>query len=734
MSIRVNRKFESQLSNVLHAENVYNEMALKAVKAGYIKLTDKQLETVKALQRTNAFSVKQSFTALSTSDRTMSKHMILSAQLPASPLRESNLASEKVMRSVHIRDIMQYLLSKESDEQLNALFLTFSFKNCDFGHLADAQQALNDIYKKLRKYSERTLDWGNAQYLGCLPSLETTVNTEHLLKQEKTDLYHPHFHVILFYEGEVNLGSLYRQLWKKYSELCAKANAKASSSAFFLEKTYDKNDDEINIISDDDKKEKSKKRKITLANALAEATKYATKPADLMKLAITKNDSKKLASFKLKVWAEIYNANVHPKLSKNCKYTNVKEAKLIRANGSGLYQKANQVYKAITDAGLGGLLDFQPSNGDLSRIPSVFTKAVTVDIKNIVKENNALIAKTKSESTFRYYAEIAKTHSLNRAEILYYNKSILKNTTFLSGLAGFKRAVAKSNYGLSNKSRVIVDVIENFARWNQSVDDINEVIDEWIDTVMSYTDSDGNYNAEKVHDIQMLKSAYHYAVNDDNYKQLRSLYQNYVLSDYIKHDDDKNKLELLENGHVKFNNTDFYVRSWRNLDLAKKIAHQAKKDGLLQTMYATGRLQKFYRQVLKGNANLCENDNKESEEYWLIHTIRQYVPLFVSLKFGEKVKFEKELKLSYQPNTWNFWEGASYAQDSKVTGLTAQLQLLVSCLLYAMDSEKYEETVLCANSLARTVNVEVDSQMLKNMTNHLLKNNWTNNNPLFKKK
>lgn len=732
MSIRVNRKFESQLSNVLHAENVYNEMALKAVETGYIKLTDKQLETVKALQRTNAFSVKQSFTALSTSDRTMSKHMILSAQLPASPLRESNLASEKVMRSVHIRDIMQYLLSKESDEQLNALFLTFSFKNCDFGHLADAQQALNAIYKKLRKYSERTLNWGNAQYLGCLPSLETTVNTEHLLKQEKTDLYHPHFHVILFFTGEANLGSLYRQLWKKYSELCAKANAKASSSAFFLEKTYDKNDDEINIVSDDDEKKENKKRKITLANALAEATKYATKPADLMKLAITKKDSKKLASFKLKVWAEIYNANVHPELSKNCKYTNVKEAKPIRSNGSGLYQKANQIYKAITDAGLGGLLDFQPANGDLSRIPSIFTKAVTVDIKNIVKENNALIAKTKSESTFRYYAEIAKTHSLNKAEILYYNKSILKNTTFLSGLAGFKRAVAKSNYGLSSKSRVIVDVIENFAQWNQSIDDINKVIDEWINTVMSCTDPDGNYNTEKVHDIQMLKSAYHYAVNDDNYKQLRSLYQNYVSNDFKR--DDENAVELLADGHVKFNDTDFYVRSWRNLDLAKKIAHCAKKDSMLQTMYATGRLQKFYRRVLGGNANLREIDNKKDEEYWLIRTIRQYVPLFVSLKFGEKVKFEKQYKFSYQPNTWNFWEEASDALESKVTGLTAQLQLLVSCLLYAMDNEKYEEAVLCANSLARTVSVKVDSQMLKNMTNHLLKNNQTDNNPLFKKK
>lgn len=742
MSSKVSRNFESQSLGILYSEILFNKMALYCAENEMIELTDKQLNTLKALEKTGGLSVasqKLTHRVLASSDHSMVKHLVMTPQIAGSPVRESNRASEQILKSLHIYQIMNYLLGKD-DKDLKAAFLTFSFKNADLGHLTDAEQALNMIYKKLRRYMERTCDFGSAEYLGTLPSLEVTVNLEKLYKRDTRGLFHPHFHVVIFYSGEINLGNVYRQLWAKYKDLCDKANAKASAAAFLLEPTYDKdseNEEQYVIFDNGQQKQSKEKRQKGLLDSILEATKYETKPADLNAVAIDKKDPKPLKNFKAKAWAELYNSNVHPKLSENCPYKGIKEAKLIRNNGSGLFQLANQIYRAIVNAGLGGLFDFQPANGDLAKVPTVFTQAVQIDAKKIIKEQQEQILKLKqqgkSSSGYKIAAKIANISKLTSEEVLYYNRQILQKALFLPGLVGFKRAIAKakSKFGLSNKSELIVDVLTNLPNWNMSEDDINEVIEDWVNTVIECTinTDTGLYNEQKVDDVKLLQQAYCFALNNEEYKRVAKTYHDFASGIFKRADE--NEITLEANGHVNFEGYDFAVRKWKNLDLAEKIAHKAKNDDLVKTIYNNNKLKAFYKQVLAGTANLRQLEANEKGSL-TVHVIRQYVPLFVKLTQGLNMDESTESKYSYPINDWHFWEATSEATNSKLTGLTPQLQLLVACLLYAMDNDKYEEAVLCVGSASRTVQLEVDTEALKGMTNHLLKNNATDNNSLFK--
>lgn len=727
MSLRNNHSFEAQNTNLLHAETVYNNNALLSVKHDLVEVTDKQLHTLEQLDHVGGLELKESssYYALTTGDLSMSKQLILSAQLPGSPLRENNQASQKRMECIHVLDIMQYLIG---DEELNAVFITCSFENADMGQLCDNLQAQNLAQKKFLRAMKRSKTiWGGMQFKGAIPRDEITVNRKHLLDMDPHNLFHQHLHILVFVTGEEQTGQLYRRLWKLWADICEEIGLRTSPAAFLVETTYEKKSEKY-IMKQGPAYDKRKEKKKKIMAGMLEANKYETKPSDLAMLEVKKKDElSPLDWFKLRTWAEIYNARVHPKLSDKCQFKGIKEAKMIRMRPVGLYQKAGQIYKAIIGAGLGGVLDFKKCEGNLARIPSVFTRAVLVDIKRIIQETKAEVIKYKG-SGYRYVAKVSAKLALSDFEVGYYNKQILRNTLFLSGLDGFKHAIAKSRYDLAEKSRVVVDVLEHLGAWNKSAEEIDEVLDEWIETILNYVDEKGNYNQDKVRDIQMLKAAYHTALTNDGYKQLRARFMAYSSNNFAQADDD---ITLTENGHVVLGDFDYAVRSFKQLDLAKKIEKQAKGDGMLETLYSSGQLQAFYREALKGKANLRRRGVGEQFQ-WVIDTVRNYVPLFVGLRTGLKMKNETESKFAYPVNTWEFWEEASDAMESKLTGLTPQLTLLLACLLYAMNGEKYREAVMCMGSAARTVNVSVDDITLRHMVDHLLKKNQTNNNPLFK--
>lgn len=731
MSTRTSRDFESQSVTTLQSELIFDDLAYWAMMQQSAEFTDKQRVALEIFHRVGHVQVRKGMThqVITTGNRSVSKHMMITPQLPTSPVRESNLASEMMMQYLHALEIAQYLEAKQ-EKDLQALFLTFSFKNASFGHLADAEQLLKMLYKKLRRFMERTMDWKDAEYLGTLPTMEVTINRKHLLNGDKENLYHPHMHVTIFFTGDVNMGDASRQLWAKFKKLCDRANAKASSAAFKLERTYEKDVEADNsyFVNGEEQKGDNRKKK-SMIDGILEATKYQSKPADLNMLKVFKKDPKDVKDFKVSVWAEIYQAAVHPQLSKNCPYKGLTKATLIRNGGSGIFLLATQIFKAIVNAGFGGLFDFQPANGDISKVPAVFVQMITVKIEKVLKmKKDRAIAKKRS-SGYYIQSKIAKATAMNPEEVAYYNRLIMRSSLFEEGLDCFKKALSESHVDLSNKSSLIIDVMENFLQWNHSQEDIDAVIDDWIDTVIECTaDDSGDYDELRVADIKALKDAYHLALNDENYKNVRTIYRRFMMDDFRQGEDN---IELKENGHIAIDGYDFSVRNWKNLDLAKKLCQIAKNDPMVDTVYANGGLERLYHKVLTGEMNLRRLE-KDDADFWTVETVRNYVAPYVALTANKKMTTDTKSRFAYPINTWNFWEGDSNAMESKLTGVTPQLQLLVACLLYAMAPDQWEEAVLCVGSAARTVNVTVDAEAVKRMTKRLLKKNSSNSNSLFK--
>src|SRR5699024_8906711 len=157
---------------------------------------------------------------------------------------------------------------------------------------------------------------------------------------------------------------------------------------------------------------------------------------------------------------------------------------------------------------------------DMSRIPNFFTQCLQIGFNNLAKNK-------KSESGYRYYAQILSESSLNLAEIIYYNSDFLANTLFparkvLNYLIAKHRPVE-----MSKKQEVIFDVLINFSAYRTSKDQIIYVFKDWIkkvkEKIIVEKDSTSTFYKNRAHDLRQVRDAYDEAViNDiDFYKDVR---------------------------------------------------------------------------------------------------------------------------------------------------------------------------------------------------------------------
>lgn len=698
MAFKTKRNAGSQLANNVHSEKMYDLMAYWCYKLGLIELTDKQLTKILALKANDGFEFKigEMINVLSNGKGDTFKHVMRTPALSGSPIYESNRSSQKIMQSRHVLDLMKYLNGKDNDGDVNAVFLTFSFTNADFGHLADGQQSLNDMYKKMKEFMRKTMRWGNAKFLGTMPSMELTLNKRRIQQGNDGGIYHVHFHVIIFFSGEKDLKSWKKQLWKKFQKLCQKADVKVAESAFFLEETYAKSkkseadnekarqkfDDEAKRDAENDDDDDTNDSDVE--KGILEASKYVAKPEDLLFLAPKKHDSEKLKSRKKEIWAEIYNASVAPKITKDCPYLNVKgkKATKIRNNGSGLFQKAVQIFNAIVASGLGGVFDFQKANGDITRVPNFFTNIVKVIVKGFYERKTKFSKQYQGhhgQSGYKYNAEIIDSDDLTLAEILYYNRNLLENAVLPGYSTVFKYAKDSKYYNDTPKQRAVLDVLKNFISWNTGVTDIHETINDWIKTVIdSTTDDYGNYDELRVHDLSMIQDAIDYS--------FEKAYQDKATK----------------------------VRNFKELDIIKrfdrKIIAYNNDDKILSMLTEMGNNGEWVLHV--GNADV----------------LKPFIEYYVGLTTGKKMTSSTKEKAVYGVNDWNFWKGV--ATEDPTDKIKHIYHLMMVHFATDIDSAIY--TALTDGSEYRKISVVMDDEHVKSASIRLMKQCDSANNYLFK--
>ena len=469
---------------------------------------------------------------------------------------------------------------------------------------------------------------------------------------------------------------------------------KNSGAAYGFEKTYQKG------TKDSDQAP----AETNTLGAMLEATKYVTKPEDTAMIgeAFEKensgSDDNGGDNFAEKVFAEIYNSRFSPTIHTNSRYKNLKgqKAKMFRLRGAGTYELARSAYKAIAEAGLSGLFAFSPCNGDVSMIPHVFTRFATLILK-------------------KKWAKLQKSQRLTPAEVLYYNKDLLKMSIFPSR-GQLQKAISTSCYSGTQKQKAVIDVLKNFVRWNSSVTDIDEVMTEWIETIVGAleTSKKPELLQARLQDVQTLKGAIDNSLDStqetpkevlDIVKKVKetATYQHFKSSQvaltYLPNDDDYA----------------FLVRSFRDGDLVARLGQYAKKH------FTAEQISSFMAENADGSWSL------NAENGW----IKPLIKLYVALTSGKAVT-EKESSFSADMTNFSNWEATSqYDQGFQQARPFNFIWLGMSYAAAKTAKARREAQLIGSVMMPRDVVLEMPAERFEKSIHHLMKATGTNN-PLFK--
>lgn len=680
-----------QLKTLYKTDHLYNEMALQCHEDGLIKLTSKQAAKTASFLAAGP-TYFGAFHVLSDSAGTTYKHAICTPALNGSPIQEQNNTSTKVMERIGTLKLLNFFAAKQTDAPVQAVMVTLSFQNADFGWLSDAKQSLKVIYTKLKDWIRKTCDFGSGVWLGIMPSMEVTVNKDHFKNHQEKQLYHPHLHLVIFFAGltEHEIYSVRRQIFVKFSELCKEAGVKNSSKAYGFEKTYQKGSKD----SDEAPAETN-----TL-DAMLEATKYVTKPEDTAMIgeAFEKENSGSGDNFAEKVFAEIYNSRFSPEIHANSRYKNLgnKKATQIRLRGAGTYELARSVYKSIAEAGLAGLFAFNPCEGDVSMIPHVFTRFATLILK-------------------KKWAKLQKSQRLTPAEVLYYNRDMLKMSIFPSH-GQLQKAIATSCYSGTQKQQAVVDVLKNFAHWNGSVTDIDEVMTEWIETIVGAleTSKEPKQLQARLQDVQTLKNAIDSSLDSgqETPKEVLDIVDKVKKTATYRHfKSSKVALTYLPND----NDYNFLVRSFRDGDLVARLGNYAKKH------FTAEQIASFMAENADGSWSLSEQNE------W----IKPLIKLYVALTSG-KIANEKTNSFNTDMTDFNNWKTTSqYDQGFQQARPFNFIWLGMSYAAAKTAKARREAQLIASVMMPRDVVLEMPAERFEKSIHHLMKATGTKN-PLFK--
>lgn len=718
----------SQVTGLIHSEELYNELTFETLNKGYLTLTDKQKSELDFFKKNNFDLLKKKsvFNVISNRACDKLKAQIFTVGLPKAPLSESAKASRNVMEMMYVTDIMNYLAQKKyelQDDSVHASMLTLSFENADKGQLSDSIQELRLFYHQIkdffRKTLAKTLEKDKNYYLGTFPSIEITINKEHLAKHNSKAIWHAHLHILIYTTKELEVKSVHGKIWNKYSSLCKKAGIYASERAFLLENAYLKVDGNKNYKQFF---ENSMQKRDMIRQATAEASKYVMKPSTV-NLFAQKNKGK-FDDFRLKCFAELYSAFTKPSISEKCPYLNKKILKKrlgekVRFDPSGLFKTARQTFNALKNVGLDGIFLFQKAHGDLSKVPTFFTQHLRI-LFNDYKEN------LESQSGYTYYSDITHQDTLSLAEMIYYNRDFLAGTLFPSKKA-VKELIKKNQrykfdldlqktqkIAMTNKQKVLFDVLINFASMKTSKSEVIEVFNDWIETVKNSIDRDGNFDKKRVADLRDVRNAYSEAIS--------------ASSKYFKN-----------------------VRIFRNFEVAKKITSLVKNSSFKPFITADSPLVfkndkykdfavfsvenkgKFYCSSYKKTFSIADVKKfkdyrkKMGDEFCVTAETKDLIPVifaYVRLRGFDDLHLS-ENSFDQGIDTWEFW--------TQGNGCVEELSMLVDCLEYALiPNFELEQRIMTWHSTELNVDLTISYDHMDKIIDNLYELNKTTHNSAFK--
>ena len=368
---------------------------------------------------------------------------------------------------------------------------------------------------------------------------------------------------------------------------------------------------------------------------------------------------------------------------------------MFRLRGAGTYELARSVYKAIAEAGLSGLFAFSPCDGDVSMIPHVFTRFATLILK-------------------KKWAKLQKSQRLTPAEVLYYNRDMLKMSIFPSH-GQLQKAIATSCYSGTQKQRAVIDVLKNFVRWNSSVTDIDEVMTEWINTIVGAleTSKKPKQLQARLEDVQTLKGAIDSSLDStqETPKEVLDIVDKVKKTATYQHfKSSKVALTYLPND----NNYNYLVRSFRDGDLVARLGHYAKKH------FTAEQISSFMAENAAGSWSLSEQNE------W----IKPLIKLYVALTSGKTVN-AKENSFYTDMTDINNWKATSQYDE----GLQARpfnfIWLAMSYAAAKTVKARREAQLIASVMMPRDVVLEMPADRFEKSIHHLMKATGTKN-PLFK--
>lgn len=204
MSVKTKKNSASQITGVIRSEQLYSRMALMSHEKGLLRLTENQLQRLEILKKYNFVELPkagESYSVLTDGARNTVKVNLITAGLPHSPLKESNRASTKALEAMNVVGLMRGIQKMRSgSEKLYVDFVTLTFQNVGKGQLRQSMDDLKKGYRQLKDWMRKTYPFTVSHLLGGLPSFEITVNSDCLAKRSGVGLFHPHIHIVLYFD------------------------------------------------------------------------------------------------------------------------------------------------------------------------------------------------------------------------------------------------------------------------------------------------------------------------------------------------------------------------------------------------------------------------------------------------------------------------------------------------------------------------------------------------------
>lgn len=366
----------------LKSERLFNDSVLQCMNAGLINKTSvsgQRYAMSSALIRN-----QQSFDLLTNSEKSTGKmKIVMSSGDHLSPLQEQQDSSMRIKEVAQQVSISRLLLEKQKSlfgncqDNMKAYMITLTIPNCSKGRLNDVfkthRQRVSKFVRSLKDGASRKNGLvliGDGSYIGCLVSHELTVNESLISSKSVFSIYHPHTHIVLLTDDEIDIDETSDLLFSKWVDL-NKKDYNLNRSAFDFRASYSKKKTQDDVLS-----------------SVVESIKYAVKPSTWNLFDDVKNDV-----YQRELFAEIYNSmrGFKKKMS------------------FGILRQAKSFLNAF------GSFESAISFSTLADFPDLVTQLVEIN-------------KTKNRFVSQH------SRQLTSDEIIYYNRSLIENSLVSSDL------------------------------------------------------------------------------------------------------------------------------------------------------------------------------------------------------------------------------------------------------------------------------------------------------------